>query len=156
MLISILTGVSILTAVSILTVVYPKVVLTVVFILTVVYILTVVLLAFLIVVNNTVHIFILMRREKIQGSLVVRKQLLWEKLKIRTLKKYRFSSKIKLHPPIETVWLLNFRASTPMLYVKNKMAEASVKNKMAEASLLPPKEGKKFFLGHSRVFLLDF
>ena len=35
----------------------------------------------------------------------------------------------------------------PMLYVKNKMAEAS---------LLPKNEGKKFFLGHSRVFLLDF
>ena len=49
--------------------------------------------------------------EKIQGSLVVRKQLLWEKLKIRTLQKYRFLSQ---------------------------------------------KEGKKFFLGHSRVFLLDF
>ena len=31
-----------------------------------------------------------------------------------------------------------------------------VKNKMAEASLLPKKEGKKFFLGHSRVLLLDF
>ena len=27
-------------------------------------------------------------REKIKGSLVVRQQLLWEKLKIRTLKKY--------------------------------------------------------------------
>ena len=26
----------------------------------------------------------------------------------------------------------------------------------AEASLLPQKEGKKFFLGHSMVFLLDF
>ena len=85
--------------------------------------------------------------EKTQGSLVVRKQFLWEKLKIRTLKKYRFLSKIKLHPPIETVWSLNFRISMPTLYVKNKMAEAS---------LLPKTEGKKFFLGHSRVFLLDF
>ena len=84
--------------------------------------------------------------EKIQGSLVV-EQLLWENLKIWTLKKDRFLSKIKLRPPIETVWSLNFRASTPTLYVKNKMAEAS---------LLPQKEGKKFFLGHSRVFLLDF
>ena len=84
--------------------------------------------------------------EKIQGSLVV-EQLLWENLKIWTLKKDRFLSKIKLRPPIETVWSLNFRASTPTLYVKNKMAEAS---------LLPKKEGKKFFLGHSRVFLLDF
>ena len=76
-----------------------------------------------------------------------RKQLLWDKVKIRTLKKHRFLSKIKLHPPIETVWSLNFRASTPTLYVKNKMAEAS---------LLPQKDGGKFFLGHSRVFLLDF
>ena len=74
--------------------------------------------------------------ENIQGSLVVRKQLLWEKLKIRTLKKYRFVSKIKLRPPIETVWSLNFRASTTTLYVKNKMAEAS---------LLPQKEGKNSF-----------
>ena len=49
---------------------------------------------------------LLASREKIQGSLVVRKQLLWEKLKIRTLKKYRFLSKIKLHPPIDAVWLL--------------------------------------------------
>ena len=63
-----------------------------------------------------------------------RKKLLWDKFKIRTLKKYRFLSKIKLHPPIETVRSLNFRASTPTLYVKNKMAEAS---------LLPQKEGKK-------------
>ena len=31
-----------------------------------------------------------------------------------------------------------------------------VKNKMAEASLLPKKVGKIFFLGHSRVFLIDF
>ena len=76
-----------------------------------------------------------------------RKQLLWDKFKIRTLKKYRFLSKIKLRPPIETVWSLNFRASMPMLYVKHKMVEAS---------LLPKKEGKKFFLGHSKVFLLDF
>ena len=53
MLISILTGGIYL--VSILTVVYPKVVLPVVFILTVVYILTV-FLAFLIIINNTVHI----------------------------------------------------------------------------------------------------
>ena len=83
--------------------------------------------------------------EKIR--LVVRKQLLWEKLKIRTLKKFRFLSKIKLRPPIETVRSLNFWASTPTLYVRNKMAEAS---------LLPQKEGKKIFLGHSRVFLLDF
>ena len=35
----------------------------------------------------------------------------------------------------------------PMLYVKNIMAEVS---------LLPKKEGKKIFLGHSKVFLLDF
>ena len=63
------------------------------------------------------------------------------------LQKCRFLSKIKLCPPMEIVWLLNFRASTPMLYVKNKMAEAS---------LLPKKEGKKIFLSHSRVFLLDF
>ena len=66
--------------------------------------------------------------EKIFGG---RKNLLWDKFKIRTLKKYRFLSKIKLHPPIETVWSLNFRASMPKLYVKNKMAEAS---------LLPKKE----------------
>ena len=84
----------------------------------------------------------LLAAEKIQGSLVVRKQVLWEKLKITTLQKNRFLSKIKLLPPIETVWSLYFRASTPTLYVKNKMAEAS---------LLPKKEGKKFFLGHSRV-----
>ena len=58
----------------------------------------------------------------------------------RPSKKYRFLSKMKLHPPIETVWSLNFRVSTPTLYVKNKMAEAS---------LLP----QKIFLGHSRVFL---
>ena len=76
-----------------------------------------------------------------------RKQLLWDKFKIRTLQKYRFLSEIKLHPPIETVWSLNFRASMPTL---------DVKNKMAEASLLPKKEGKKFFLGHSRALLLDF
>ena len=63
-----------------------------------------------------------------------RKKLLLDKFKIRMLKKYRFSSKIKLHPPIETVWSLNFRASIPTLYVKNKMAEAS---------LLPPNKGKK-------------
>ena len=56
-------------------------------------------------------------------------------------------SKVKLCLPIEIEWSLNFRASTPTLYVKNKMAEAS---------FLPEKEGKKFFLGHSRVFLLDF
>ena len=31
-----------------------------------------------------------------------------------------------------------------------------MKNKMAEASLLSQKEGGKFFLGHSRVFLLVF
>ena len=73
--------------------------------------------------------------EKIQGSLVVRKQLLWEKLKIRMLQIYRFLSKIKLRPPIETVWSLNFRASMPTLYVKNKMAEAS---------LLPKKEKNSF------------
>ena len=86
--------------------------------------------------------------EKIQGSLVVRKEILWEKLKIRTLKKYTFLSKIKLHPPIETIiWSLNFQVSMPTLYVKNKMAEAS---------LLPKKEGKKIFLSHSRVFFLDF
>ena len=65
-------------------------------------------------------------REKIQRSLVVRKQLLWEKLKKRTPQKYRFLSKIKLRPPIKIVWMLNFRASTPTLYVKNKMAEASL------------------------------
>ena len=86
-------------------------------------------------------------REKIQRSLVVRKQLLWGKLKIRTLQKYRLLSKIKLCPPIEIVWMLNFRASTPTLYVKNKMAEAS---------LLSQKEGGKLYLSHSRVFLLDF
>ena len=68
-------------------------------------------------------------------------------LRIPTLKKYRFLTKIKLRPPIETVWSLNFRASMSTLYVKNKMAETS---------LLPKKEGKKFFLSHSRVFLLDF
>ena len=62
---------------------------------------------------------------------IVTNQLLWEKLKIRMLKKFRFLSNIKLLPPIETVWSLNFRASTPTLYVKNKMAEAS---------LLPKKE----------------
>ena len=83
-------------------------------------------------------------REKVQGSLVVRKHLLGEKLKIRTLKNYRFLSKIKLHSPIEIVWSLNFRASIPTLYVKNKMAEAS---------LLPQNKGGKFFLGHGRVFL---
>ena len=27
---------------------------------------------------------------------------------------------------------------------------------MSETSLLPKKEGKKFLLGHGRVFLLDF
>ena len=43
--------------------------------------------------------------------------------------------------------LLAAEKRTPTLYVKNKMAEAS---------LLPQKEGKKFFFGHSRVFLLDF
>ena len=86
-------------------------------------------------------------REKIQGSLVVENSFSGISLKYGRLKKYRFLSKIKLRPPIETVWSLNFRASTPTLYVKNKMAEAS---------LLPQKEGKKFFLGHSRVFLLDF
>ena len=31
-----------------------------------------------------------------------------------------------------------------------------VKNKMAEATLLSQRKGKKFFLGYSRVFLLDF
>ena len=68
-------------------------------------------------------------------------------LRIRTLKKYRFLTKIKLRPPIETVWSLNFRASTSTLYVKNKMAEAS---------LSAQKRRKKIFLSHSRVFLLDF
>ena len=58
-------------------------------------------------------------------------------------KKYRFLSKINIRPQIEIKWSLNFRALMPMLYMKNKMAEAS---------LLP----QKFFLGHSRVFLLDF
>ena len=43
---------------------------------------------------------------------------------------------IKLHPPIEIVWSLNFLASMPTLYVKNKMAEAS---------LLPQKEGEIIF-----------
>ena len=61
------------------------------------------------------HSHMLLVAEKIQGSLVVRKQLLWEKLKIRTLQKYRFLSKIKLRPPIETVWSHIFRASTPTL-----------------------------------------
>ena len=46
----------------------------------------------------------------------------------------RLLNKIKLCPPIETVWSLNFRVSTPTL---------NVKNKMAEASLLTKKEGKK-------------
>ena len=31
-----------------------------------------------------------------------------------------------------------------------------MKNKMAEASLLPQRKRKKVILGHSRVFLLDF
>ena len=39
------------------------------------------------------------------------------------------------------------QATTSTLYVKNKMAEAS---------LLPKEKGGKFFLSHSRVFLLDF
>ena len=65
--------------------------------------------------------------EKIQGSLVVRKQVLWESLKYGRLK--NTGSCPKLSSAIETVWSLNFRASTPTLYVKNKMAEAS---------LLPP------------------
>ena len=50
--------------------------------------------------------------------------LLREKLNTDAFKKYRVLSKIKLRPPIEIEWLLNFRAST--LYVKNKMAEASI------------------------------
>ena len=81
---------------------------------------------------------LLAAEKKFRGSLVVRKQFLWEKLIIKMLKKYRFLSKIKLCPPIETVLSLNFRASMPTLYVKNKMAEAS----------LLPKRRKKFFLGH--------
>ena len=36
------------------------------------------------------------------------------------------TTKIKLHPSIETVWSLNFRASTSTLYMKNKMAEATL------------------------------
>ena len=47
---------------------------------------------------------------------------------------------------IQIEWSFNFQASTPTLYVKNKMAEAS----------LLPKEREKIFLCHSRVFLLDF
>ena len=48
------------------------------------------------------------------------------------------------------MWTLlknRFLASTPMLYVKNNVAEAS---------LLPKEKEKKFLHGHSRVFLLDF
>ena len=78
----------------------------------------------------------LLAAETIQGSLVVRKQLLWEKLKIRTLKKYRFLSKIKLRPSIETVWSLNFWASTPTLYVKNKMAETSLRLASAQKRVI--------------------
>ena len=58
----------------------------------------------------------LLTAEKIQGSLVVRKQLLGEKLKNNAGSCPKLSSAIK--------WSLNFRASTPTLYVKNKMAEA--------------------------------
>ena len=39
---------------------------------------------------------------------------------------YRFLSKIKLRPPVETEWSLNCRASMPTLYVKNKKAEDSL------------------------------
>ena len=39
--------------------------------------------------------------------------------------------------------------------VQNK-APPTNRDCMVEASLLPQKEGKKLFLGHSRVFLLDF
>ena len=35
-----------------------------------------------------------------------------------------FLSKIKLRPSIEIEWSLNFRTSTPTLYMENKMAEA--------------------------------
>ena len=48
----------------------------------------------------------LLAERKDSGSLAVRKQLLREKLTIRTLKKIRFLTKIKLRPPIETVWSL--------------------------------------------------
>ena len=59
----------------------------------------------------------LLAAEKRYRVAVVRKQLLGEKLRIRPLQKYRFFSKIKLHPPIEIGWSLNFRASTPIWYV---------------------------------------
>ena len=51
--------------------------------------------------------------------------------------------KIMLRQPIEIERSLNLRASMPMLYVKNKMAEAS---------LLPQRKRNKFF--HLSRFLI--
>ena len=71
----------------------------------------------------------------------------WERGCRQDMGAYRFLSKIKLRPPVETEWLLNCRVSMPTLYVKNKKTEDS----------LCLKESEKIYLGRSsRVFLLDF
>ena len=41
----------------------------------------------------------------IKTNLTLYMYLSWDKFKIRTLKKYRFLSKMKLRPPIQTVWV---------------------------------------------------
>ena len=77
-----------------------------------------------------IYLHTIYTREKVH-SLVVRKQLLGGKLKIQTLLKYRFLSKIKLCPSIEIEWSLDFRA---IMYGCWKLVEKAVERKSADAS----------------------